>query len=410
VNVDPARPAGKAGELKEGTGSLDGNRDRLRGLADRLRGGHEFVDIGTGSVGQGEIGTGSVVGVVASPALLMRRVFGDGLHVMPPKALITGITGQDGSYLTEWLLGRGYEVHGVVRRTSSLERSRLSHLYADGSVYNQTLHLHYADLDDPTTLRRVLLRVAPDELYHLAGQSHVGLSFDIPESTCEMTAMGTLRLLEMVRDLPKPPRLFHAGSSEMFGRPAVAPQNEETPFQPCSPYGAAKVFATQMVRIYREAHGLYAVNGILYNHESPRRGENFVTRKICRAAAAIRDGRQKELSLGDTSARRDWGDARDYVRGMWLSLQQDTPRDYLVASGVLHSVQDVVEVAFASVGLDWRQHVRQDPRFMRPAEPTNLVGDASRARAILGWKPEIGFEQLITEMTCAERTQSGTAA
>ena len=410
MNVDPARPAGKAGELKEGTGSLDGNRDRLRGLADRLRGGHEFVDIGTGSVGQGEIGTGSVVGVVASPALLMRRVFGDGLHVMPPKALITGITGQDGSYLTEWLLGRGYEVHGVVRRTSSLERSRLSHLYADGSVYNQTLHLHYADLDDPTTLRRVLLRVAPDELYHLAGQSHVGLSFDIPESTCEMTAMGTLRLLEMVRDLPKPPRLFHAGSSEMFGRPAVAPQNEETPFQPCSPYGAAKVFATQMVRIYREAHGLYAVNGILYNHESPRRGENFVTRKICRAAAAIRDGRQKELSLGDTSARRDWGDARDYVRGMWLSLQQDTPRDYLFASGVLHSVQDVVEVAFASVGLDWRQHVRQDPRFMRPAEPTNLVGDASRARAILGWKPEIGFEQLITEMTCAERTQSGTAA
>jgi GDPmannose 4,6-dehydratase len=170
------------------------------------------------------------------------------------------------------------------------------------------------------------------------------------------------------------------------------------------------VFATQMVRIYREAHGLYAVNGILYNHESPRRGENFVTRKICRAAAAIRDGRQKELSLGDTSARRDWGDARDYVRGMWLSLQQDTPRDYLFASGVLHSVQDVVEVAFASVGLDWRQHVRQDPRFMRPAEPTNLVGDASRARAILGWKPEIGFEQLITEMTSAERTQSGTAA
>ena len=380
MNVDPARPAGKAGELKEGTGSLDGNRDRLRW------------------------------GFAASPALLMRRVFGDGLHVMPPKALITGITGQDGSYLTEWLLGRGYEVHGVVRRTSSLERSRLSHLYADGSVYNQTLHLHYADLDDPTTLRRVLLRVAPDELYHLAGQSHVGLSFDIPESTCEMTAMGTLRLLEMVRDLPKPPRLFHAGSSEMFGRPAVAPQNEETPFQPCSPYGAAKVFATQMVRIYREAHGLYAVNGILYNHESPRRGENFVTRKICRAAAAIRDGRQKELSLGDTSARRDWGDARDYVRGMWLSLQQDTPRDYLFASGVLHSVQDVVEVAFASVGLDWRQHVRQDSRFMRPAEPTNLVGDASRARAILGWKPEIGFEQLITEMTCAERTQSGTAA
>ena len=210
-------------------------------------------------------------------------------------ALVTGFSGQDGSYLAEWLLGRGYEVHGVVRRTSSLDRLRLSHLYTDTAVYGKTLHLQYADLDDPTTLRRVLLKVAPDELYHLAGQSHVGLSFDIPESTCEMTAMGTLRLLEMVMDLPKPVRLFHAGSSEMFGRPAVSPQTEETPFQPVNPYGAAKVFATQMVRIYRDAHGLYAVNGILYNHESPRRGENFVTRKICRAAAAIREGRQREL-------------------------------------------------------------------------------------------------------------------
>jgi GDPmannose 4,6-dehydratase len=247
-------------------------------------------------------------------------------------------------------------------------------------------------------------------LYHLAGQSHVGLSFDIPESTCEMTAMGTLRLLEMVRDLPKPVRLFHAGSSEMFGRPAVSPQNEETSFQPVSPYGAAKVFATQMVRIYRDAHGLYAVNGILYNHESPRRGENFVTRKICRAAAAIHEGRQKELSLGDTSAQRDWGDARDYVRGMWLSLQQEVPRDYIFASGVLHSVQDVVEIAFASVGLKWQEHVRQDPRFLRPAEPTNLVGNASRAHTLLGWKPEIGFEQLIAEMTRAELTPDGLAA
>jgi GDPmannose 4,6-dehydratase len=320
------------------------------------------------------------------------------------KALITGITGQDGSYLAELLLGHGYQVHGVVRRTSSLERSRLRHLYADTAVYGQTLHLHYADLDDSTTLRRVLVNVGPDELYHLAGQSHVGLSFDIPESTCEMTAMGTLRLLEMMRDLPKPVRLFHAGSSEMFGRPSVSPQTEDTPFDPVSPYGVAKVFATQMVRIYRDSHGFYAVNGILYNHESPRRGENFVTRKICCAAAAISEGRQRELSLGDTSARRDWGDARDYVRGMWLSLQQDTPRDYLFASGVLHSVQDVVEVAFASVGLDWRQHVRQDPRFLRPVEPTNLVGDATRARTLLGWNPEICFEGLITEMTRAELT------
>ena len=339
-----------------------------------------------------------------TPRLLACAGSGDVEGAMAPKALITGITGQDGSYLTEWLLGRGYEVHGVVRRTSSLERSRLGHLYADPSVYGRTLHLHYADLDDPTTLRRVLVKVGPDEVYHLAGQSHVGLSFDIPESTCEMTAMGTLRLLEMIRDLPRPPRLFHAGSSEMFGRPAVAPQDEDTPFQPVSPYGAAKAFAAQMVRIYREAHGLYAVNGILYNHESPRRGENFVTRKICRAAAAIREGRQRDLALGDTSARRDWGDARDYVRGMWLSLQQEVPRDYLFASGVLHSVQDVVEVAFASVGLDWRRHVRQDPRFLRPAEPSNLVGNAFRARELLGWMPEISFERLITEMTRAELT------
>ena len=312
--------------------------------------------------------------------------------------------------MTEFLLNLGYVVHGVVRRTSSLERSRLSHLYADPAVYGQTLHIHYADLDDPTTLRRILLKVAPDELYHLAGQSHVGLSFDIPESTCEMTAMGTLRLLEMVRDLPKPVRLFHAASSEMFGRPAVSPQTEETPFQPVSPYGAAKVFAAQMVRIYRDAHGLYAVNGILYNHESPRRGENFVTRKICRAAAAIREGRQRELSLGDTSARRDWGDARDYVRGMWMSLQQDTPRDYVFASGVLHSVLDVVEVAFSAVGLDWRQYVHQDPRFLRPAEPTNLLGDATRARTMLGWNPDIGFNDMITEMTQAELTQGAAGA
>jgi GDPmannose 4,6-dehydratase len=321
---------------------------------------------------------------------------------MARKALITGITGQDGSYLAEMLLQRDYEVHGVVRRTSSLERSRLQHLYSDPAIYGKTLFLHYADLDDPTTLRRVLLRVAPDEVYHLAGQSHVGLSFEIPESTCEMTAMGTLRLLEMIRDLPNPPRLFHAASSEIFGKPVTAPQTEDTPFNPVNPYGAAKAFAAQMVRIYREAHRLFAVNGILYNHESPRRGENFVTRKICRAAAAIRQGRQKDLLLGDTSARRDWGDARDYVQGMWLSLQHPVAQDYVFASGVQHSVQDVVETAFRAVDLDWREFVRQDARFMRPAEPLSLVGDASRARSVLGWNPAISFEELITQMTRAE--------
>ncbi|HTI70485.1 MAG TPA: GDP-mannose 4,6-dehydratase [Candidatus Limnocylindria bacterium] len=321
---------------------------------------------------------------------------------MSKKALITGITGQDGSYLTEFLLDRGYQIHGLVRRTSTLERSRLRHLYTDGNIYGKSLFLHYADLDDPTTLRRVLVKTAPDELYHLAGQSHVGLSFEIPESTCEMSAMGTLRLLEMLRDLPQPPRFFHAASSEIFGRPQVAPQTEDTPLAPVNPYGCAKSFATQMVRIYRQTHGLFAVNGILYNHESPRRGENFVTRKICRAAAAIKLGLESSLTLGDTTAKRDWGDARDYVRGMWLSLQHPTATDYVFASGQLHSVQDVVAIAFAAVDLDWTGFVRTDPRFFRPAEPDKLLGDASRARQLLGWHPQHSFPDLIREMTLCE--------
>ncbi|MCD6050049.1 MAG: GDP-mannose 4,6-dehydratase [Verrucomicrobia bacterium] len=282
-----------------------------------------------------------------------------------PKALITGITGQDGSYLTELLLEKGYEVHGVVRRTSSLDRSRLKHLHGDTSVYNQRLFLHYADLDDPTTLRRVLVKVAPDEIYHLAGQSHVGLSFEIPESTCDSTAMGTLRLLEIVRDLPKLPRLFHASTSEIFGRPAAAPQDENTPRNPVNPYGCAKAFATQMVSIYRQNYGLFACNGIMYNHESPRRGENFVTRKICRAAAAIKLGLQKELVLGDTSAQRDWGYAGDYVNAMWLSLRHKEADDYIFATGILHSVSDVVTLAFAAAGLSHADHVKQDARLMR---------------------------------------------
>ena len=317
-------------------------------------------------------------------------------------AFITGITGQDGSYLTELLLGQGYDVHGAVRRTSSLERSRLAHLYADATIYNRRLFLHYADLDDPTTLRRVLFKVKPQELYHLAGQSHVGLSFEIPETTCEFTAMGTLRLLEILRDLPDPPRFFHAASSALFGRPTQVPQSDTTLFAPINPYVCAKAFATQMVRIYRETHGLFAVNGILFNHESPRRGENFVTRKICRAAAAIKKGLQNELTLGDTRAQRDWGHARDYVRGMWLSLQHATPDDYLFATGKLHSVQDVIETAFAALALDWRNHVKFDAHFLRPAEPLQLVGDASKARTVLGWSPQTPFTALIQEMTRAE--------
>lgn len=319
-----------------------------------------------------------------------------------PKALITGITGQDGSYLTELLLGKGYEVHGIVRRTSSLERSRLKHLHADTGVYNQRLFLHYADLDDPTTMRRVLVKVAPDEIYHLAGQSHVGLSFEIPESTCESTAMGTLRLLEMVRDLPKPPRLFHASTSEIFGRPQAAPQDENTPRNPVNPYGCAKAFATQMVGIYRQTYGLFACNGIMYNHESPRRGENFVTRKICRAAAAIKLGLQKELVLGDTSAQRDWGYAPDYVNAMWLALQHKEADDYIFATGILHSVSDVVTLAFQAAGLSHADYVKQDARLLRKAESVNLQGNPAKAKRVLGWKHTMTFEELIAAMTLSE--------
>jgi GDPmannose 4,6-dehydratase len=318
------------------------------------------------------------------------------------RALITGITGQDGSYLTELLLNKGYQVHGVVRRTSTLERSRLDHLYKNPEVYNKEFFLHYAELDDPTTLRRVVNQVAPDEVYHLAGQSHVGLSFEIPESTCEMTAMGTLRLLEMIRDLPHKPRLFHASSSEIFGRPQTVPQDENTPCAPINPYGCAKAFATQMVTIYRNTFSLFAVNGIMFNHESPRRGENFVTRKICRAAAAIKLGLKDELLLGDTSARRDWGHAQDYVRGMWLALQHKDPEDFVFATGQLHSVQEVVEHAFATVDLDWEKYVRQDARFMRPAEPQRLVGNPAKAKKLLGWEPVTSFSELISEMTRAD--------
>jgi GDPmannose 4,6-dehydratase len=318
------------------------------------------------------------------------------------RALITGITGQDGSYLTELLLEKGYEVHGLVRRTSSMGRLRLDHLYSDSSIYRQRLFLHYADLDDPTTLRRVLAKAEPDEIYHLAGQSHVGLSFEIPESTCEMTAMGTLRLLEIIRDLKKPARLFHASSSEIFGEPSIVPQDENTPFAPVNPYGCAKAFATQVVAVYRRTFGLFGSNGIMFNHESPRRGENFVTRKICRAAAAIKLGRQTELLLGDTSAQRDWGDSRDYVRGMWLALQHETAEDFVFATGQLHSVQEIVELAFATVGLDWRKFLKRDERFLRPVEPLRLVGNAAKAGRLLKWSPKTTFAQLVAEMTSAD--------
>jgi len=319
-----------------------------------------------------------------------------------PRALITGVTGQDGSYLSELLLEKGYEVHGVVRRTSTLERSRLAHLYRDPEIYNRRLFLHYADLDDPTPLRRLLLRIAPDEIYHLAGQSHVGLSFEIPESTCDQTAIGTLRLLEIVRDLPVRPRLYHASSSEVFGQPETTPQDERAAFRPSSPYGCAKAFATQLVRVYRDSFSLYACNGIMYNHESPRRGENFVTRKVCRAAAAIRLGLQDKLSLGNLDARRDWGYAPDYVRGMWLTLQQPKADDYIFATGTTHTIRELAAAAFGAVGLDWESRVTVNPDLLRPSEPDRLVGNPAKARAQLGWEPSIAFAEMIRTMTLAE--------
>jgi GDPmannose 4,6-dehydratase len=317
-------------------------------------------------------------------------------------ALITGITGQDGSYLAELLLEKGYEVHGLVRQSTDLNRSCIQHLCRNTDVFNRRLIIHRVELDDATGLRRTLHELQPVEFYHLAGQSHVRLSFQTPEATSELTAMGTLRLLELIRGLPQPTRLFHASSSEIFGCPKTMPQTETSPVEPLSPYGCAKAFATHMVRIYRRSFGLHASNGILYNHESPRRGEGFVTRKICRGAAAIRLGLQKELRLGDLTGRRDWGDARDYVRGMWLSLQLDTAEDFVFSTGTLHTVQEVVEVAFAAVDLDWRAYVKRDDSLVRPADPSRLVGDSSKARRLLGWEPQKDFRSLIIEMTQAD--------
>lgn len=319
-----------------------------------------------------------------------------------PTALITGITGQDGSYLTEQLLGQGYTVHGLVRRTSNTVRSRLDPLFHNKNVYNKSLFLHYADLDDTTTIRRVLAKTQPDELYHLAGQSHVGASFDIPESTCQFTAMGTLKLLEILRDLEKQPRFLHISSSEIFGRPNDSPQNERTPMRPVTPYGVAKTFATQMVQLYRESFGLFACNAICYNHESPRRGESFVTRKITKAAAEISLGLIDEIVLGSLDGRRDWGSAPEYTAAMHLMLQQDTPDDYVLATGQTHSVEEFLDAAFRSVGLDYKDHLKQNPKYMRPAEVTRLVGDPTHAKTQLGWSPTTTALDLAQQMTTVD--------
>ena len=317
-------------------------------------------------------------------------------------ALITGITGQDGSYLAELLLEKGYTVHGIVRRTSHLLRSRIEHLRRDEKIYGRCLFLHYGDLSDSATISRIIADVQPMELYHLAGQSHVGLSFEIPESTCEEAGMATLRLLEIVRSQRQPLRFYHASTSEIFGNACEIPQTESTPMRPTSPYGCAKAFATQLARVYRESFGLFVCNGILYNHESPRRGENFVTRKIARAAARIARNLDCELVLGNLEGQRDWGRAQDYVQAMWLMLQHHTADDYVVATGESHSVREFVEAAFAVVGLPWQKYVKHDPAFERPTEPARLVGCADKIRGILGWKPTGTFRELVQEMVETE--------
>lgn len=320
------------------------------------------------------------------------------------KAVITGITGQDGSYLAELLLQKGYEVHGIVRRASSIQRPRLDHLTGDVAIYNQRLFLHYCDLDDVTNMRRLLVSIQPSELYHLAGQSHVGLSFEIPESTCRFTAMGTLQLLEIVRDLPDPPRFLNVGSSELFGNAAAGPQNEDTPFRPITPYGVAKAFAVDMVRVYRQAFGLFCVNAICYNHESPRRGESFVTRKITRAAARIAVEGGPKLILGALDTTRDWGYAPEYVEAMWRMMMADTAQDLVLATGVSTSVGQFLDYAFAHAGLDWHDHVERDPRFLRPADAAALVGDARRAGAAIGWRPKTDAATLARIMVDADLT------
>jgi len=316
-------------------------------------------------------------------------------------ALVSGITGQDGSYLAEHLLDKGYEVHGVIRRASTFNTARIDHLYQDPHEDGVRLHLHHGDLSDGSALARLIRTVQPDEIYNLAAQSHVAVSFNQPEYTCDIVGLGTVRLLEAIRDSEVGCRFYQAGSSEMFGA-APPQQNESTPFIPRSPYAAAKVLSYHLVRNYREAYGMFAVTGILFNHESPRRGETFVTRKVTRAVAGILAGRQEHVFLGNLEARRDWGHARDYVQAMHLMLASDTPRDYVCGTGESHTVRELCEVAFGRAGLDWERHVRIDERYLRPTEVDHLEADASRLVSELGWSPSVTFKALIEEMVDAD--------
>lgn len=330
------------------------------------------------------------------------------------KALITGITGQDGSYISELLLSKGYQVHGIIRRSSTINTDRIDHLYQDPHLPETKLFLHYGDLTDGTTLGRLLEAVKPDEVYNLGAQSHVRVSFDSPEYTVDSVAMGTLRLLEAVRDYQqrkgKQIRFYQAGSSEMFGLVQEVPQRETTPFYPRSPYACAKVYAHWQTINYRESYGMFACNGILFNHESPRRGETFVTRKITRAIARIVAGQQKKLYLGNLDAKRDWGYAKDYVEAMWLMLQQDQPDDYVVATGETHSIREFLDLAFNHVNLQWQDYVEIDPRYFRPAEVELLLGDPAKAKEKLNWQPRVSFPELVQLMVDADLQALGLAS
>ncbi len=317
-------------------------------------------------------------------------------------ALITGITGQDGSYLAELLLGKGYTVHGIIRRASTFNTGRLDPIYADRHDSKSRLILHYGDLADASALARLIGHIQPDEVYNLAAQSHVRVSFDAPEYTADITATGALRLLEAIRETGIKPRFYQASSSEMFGKVMEVPQKETTPFYPRSPYGCAKVFAHWITINYRESYDLHASNGILFNHESPRRGETFVTRKITRAVAHIKAGLQKKLYLGNLEAKRDWGYAKEYVEAMWLMLQQPEPDDYVIATNETHSIREFLDVAFGHAGLDWKEYVEIDPRYYRPTEVDLLIGDASKAKKQLGWEPKTKFVDLAKLMVDAD--------
>lgn len=324
---------------------------------------------------------------------------------MSKTALITGITGQDGSYLAELLLSKGYEVFGIIRRSSSFNTTRIDHIYQDPHEAGRRLHLLYGDLNDASSLNKIVRDLHPDEIYNLGAQSHVRVSFDIPEYTAEVGGLGTLRLLEAIRETGVQTKFYQASSSELFGKVRETPQRETTPFYPRSPYAAAKLYAYWMTVNYRESYGMFACNGILFNHESPRRNETFVTRKVTRAAAAIKLGLRSKLFLGNLEAKRDWGYAPEYVEAMWLMLQQQSPDDFVIATGETHSVEEMVSEAFSYLDLDWKRHVEIDPRYYRPAEVDLLVGDASKAKSLLNWEPKVKFKELIRLMVDADVTE-----